>query len=171
MKQSKQARTGMVRRWRLVVAATFGATALVGALALTSTSSEASSPHSTATSAAAQSACSTYEQAEQATVSGDPSANPATIVDSYPTTASNLELWLKSFMPMVDPAAIRQLSPSANVSACILQGNWVLPSGGPNGTLDDSYEVVMIGPDGTATPVLFGPAAIVNAAAPAVGAT
>jgi hypothetical protein len=165
MIQSEPARIGIVRRWRLTAVAILGATALVVALTLTSSPSQASS------STAAQSACNNYEQTEAATVVGSPTTNPAAVVDSYPTTASNLEIWLKNFMPMADPAAIQQLSPSTSVSACVLEGNWVLPSGGSDGTADESYEVVMVAPDGTATPILFGPSTIVNAAAPAVGSS
>jgi hypothetical protein len=158
----------MLRRWRLIVAASLGASALVGVLVFTSASSQASSPH---LAAGAALACSNYEQAEQATVAPGASGNAATIVDSYPTTAHNLEVWLKSFMPMADPAVIQKLPPSTTVTACVLQGNWVLPAGGSAGSADENYEVLMIGPDGTPTPVLFGPSAIVNSAAPAVGST
>jgi hypothetical protein len=153
----------MLGRWRLIVAASFGATALVGVLWFTSASSQAST--------GAARACSTYEQAEQATVAPDASGNAATIVDSYPTTAHNLEVWLKSFAPMVDPAVIQKLPPSTTVTACVLHGNWVLPAGGSAGSSDQNFEVLMIGPDGTSAPVLFGPSAIVNAAAPAVGSS
>ena len=166
MRSSEREHTGMLRRWRLIVAATLGASALVGVLVFTSASSQASSPHQAAGAALA---CSNYERAEQATVAPGASGNPATVVDSYSTTAQNLEVWLRSFMPMADPAVIQKLPSSTMVTACVLQGSWVLPAGGSTGSADENYEVLMIGPDGAATPVLFGPSAIANAAAPEVG--
>ena len=166
MRPSHRVHTGMLRRWRLIVAATLGASALVGVLAITSATSQASSSH---LAAGAALTCRNYEKAEQSSVAPGASGNAATIVDSYSTTAHNLESWLKGFMPMADPAVIQKLAPSTSVTACVLQGNWVLPAGGSTGSADENYEVLMVGPDGTATPVLFGPSAIVNAAAPAVG--
>jgi hypothetical protein len=153
-------------RLRLPLTMALAAMAAVGGLLLTTSTSLASPPHVTASVAAVDAACSTY--LAQGTTSVSPS-NLATIVDAYPTTASNLEAWLRNFDPMADPSAIQVLSPSAVVSACVLQGNWVLPSGGGTGTSNEGYEVVMIAPDGTSTPVLWGPSAIVTAAAPAVG--
>src|ERR1035438_4070461 len=91
------------------------------------------------------------------------------VVDSYSTTAQNLEVWLRSFMPMADPAVIQKLPSSTMVTACVLQGSWVLPAGRSTGSADENYEVLIIGPFGAATPVLFGPSAIANAAAPEVG--
>lgn len=143
-------------------------------LLLTAASSQASSQQLTERSQAAATGCSTY--LSQATASTINPGDSATLAHSYPTTASNLESWLHNLDPagapatlMGAPAALQTLSPSANVSACVLQGNWVLPAGGGAGTNAEGFEVVVIAPDGTGTPVMWGPSVISTTAAPAIG--
>lgn len=100
--------------------------------------------------------------------------NSATLIDAYPTTASNLESWFHNLDPIAGatlmgaPPPLQTLSPSADVSACVLQGNWVLPAGGGAGTNAEGFEVVVIAPDGTGTPVMWGPSAIATASPPSM---
>jgi hypothetical protein len=167
MIQNFRGRSKVQRRMRISIGIVIPATAVAVALILTTSSSQASSKYLTQRSEVSATACSSY--LNQATASEVSASDSATLSDAYPTTASDLLSWLQGFDPMADPAALQTLSPSADVDACILQGNWVLPAGGGGGTNAESYEVVVIAPDGTGTPVLWGSSALSSATAPLVG--
>ena len=98
-----------------------------------------------------------------------PTANPATLVDSYPTTPSNLAAWLLNFNPMGASSMVTSLRATAHVTACVLKGNWNLPYKGGTASARVDYEVVLIFPDGTSSPLLLGQSKIAKAAPPAVG--
>ena len=146
--------------WRFLSAALLVTVIAVGTLWATLWS-QASSPRFTLGGAAGV-ACNGYiDQVLAANLSANPSA--ATVVDAYPTTAGNLEAWLKNFDPFAVPAVIQKLSTTSDVTACVLQ------DGGAMGSTRASYGVVMIAPDGTASPIASGPSEIFTAAPPAVG--
>jgi hypothetical protein len=154
------------RRRRYSATATLGAVALVGVLIFTAVSSEASSPLKSARVAAADTACNSYLTSIQPTTSNSASSNPATIADAYPTTAGNLAAWLLTFDPLAESSAYSSIPPNEEVSACIVKGSWTLPN---QGSANVNYEIVMIAPNGTATPRMWGGSSIVNSAPPTVG--
>lgn len=134
-----------------------------------STSRSGSDRGLTAQVQAAASACKTY--LFKATTESH-HINSATIIDAYPTTLNNLETWMQSFDPQTQLRGspfVRALAPPNDiVTACILQGNWVLPAGGGAGSNSEGYEVVVVAPDGTGTPLLWGPSVIATSSPPAV---
>jgi hypothetical protein len=159
-----------IRRWnRFTVAASISATALVGLLVFTAVSSQALSSHQSARTAAAESACNSYLSGIQPTPSQGPSAGLATIADAYPTTASNLAAWLLTFDPMAESSAYSSIPPSEVVSACVVKGSWTLPNQSILSGADVHYEIVMVAPNGAATPRMWGGSQIANAKPPAVG--
>lgn len=147
-------------RWALILA--FAIAAVTAGLVLTTSTSQASS---SARLAAADAACSSYLTSIQAT----PSSNSGTIVDAYPTTAGNLATWLLKFDPLAESSAYQSIPSTEDVSACVVQGNWTLPSQNNLGSNDVNYEIVMIAPDGSATPLMWGPSVFTSATPPAIG--
>jgi hypothetical protein len=154
-------------RFRFAILLAIAVLAVAAGILISTSTSQASSPHLSARAMAAEAACSSY--LVQSTASESPSADPATIADAYPTTAGNLATWLLNFDPMDVPGAVQALSPAADVSACVLQGNWNLPSQSDTSSNVVNYEIVMVAPDGTSTPLTWGPSEIANAAPPVVG--
>jgi hypothetical protein len=116
----------------------------------------------------ADNACRSYLTGIQPTTSDGPSSSVATIVDAYPTTAGNLSAWLLNFDPMGESSAYSSIPPTEEVSACIVKGSWTLPNQSDLGSATVNYEIVMVTPNGTATPRMWGGPQIVNAAHPAV---
>jgi hypothetical protein len=169
MTESNQEHTRIRSRRRFTVSATLGVTALVGVFVFTAASSQASSSHQSARVAAANTACNSYLAGIQRANSNSSSSSLATIIDAYPTTAGNLATWLLNFDPMGESSAYSSIPPAEEISACILKGNWTLPDQSDLGSSNVNYEIVMISPDGTATPRMWGGSVIVNAAPPAIG--
>jgi hypothetical protein len=169
MTDSDRGTTGIPRRRRFTVAASISATALVGLLVFNAVSSQASSSNRSERTAAADTACSSYLTGIQPTTSRSPSSSLATIVDAYPTTAGNLAAWLLNFDPMGESSAYSSIPPTAEVSACIVKGSWTLPDQSDLASANVNYEIVMVTPNGTATPRMWGGSQIVDATPPAVG--
>ena len=167
MKGSRSSGLSTIRRAGFVPATSVAVAAIAGGLLIITMTSPASSPRLTARAAAAATACSSY--LAQATVSEVPTANPATLVGSYPTTPSNLAAWLLNFDPMGASSMVTSLPATAHVTACVLKGNWNLPYKGGTASASVDYEVVLIFPNGTSSPLLLGQSKIAKAAPPAVG--
>jgi hypothetical protein len=148
-----------------LVAAAAAGLAVTIPLVLSMGSSGAANHRLTARNDAAATACSGY--VTQITASAQPGTVSESVVDSYATTAGGLQQWMSQFTAAV-PTVIQSLASTADVSACILQGTYEVPAG-VNGTANETIEVVMIGPDGTGNPVMWGPSAVAAAAAPAAG--
>lgn len=157
------------RRRRISGSATFVAAALAGVLLFTTVSSQASSPHQSAREAAAETACRSYLTGIQPTTSDTSPSRLATIVDAYPTTAGNLATWLLNFDPMGESSAYSSIPSTEDVSVCIVKGNWTFPDQSDLSSNTVNYEIVMITPDGTATPRMWGGSAIVSAKPPVIG--
>jgi hypothetical protein len=157
------------KRTRFALFVVLAAVTVTAGLTLSTSTSQASSPRLSARTAAASAACSSYLASIQPTTSEGSSSNSATIVESYPTTAGNLAAWLLNFDPLAESSAYQSIPSNEEVSACVLQGNWTLPSQSNSGSNDVNYEIVMVAPDGTATPLMWGPTELANAAAPAAG--
>lgn len=155
------------RRIRLALSLIVAVGAVAGGLLLTTLTSQASPPHVSARAASADAACQSY--VTQATASENSSADSATIIDAYPTTAGNLAAWLLNFNPMGPPQSVTGLSPSSNVSACVLQGSWVLPANGGKSSGNAGYEIVMVTSNGVSTPLMWGQSVMATATPPAVG--
>ena len=155
-------------RTRVALLLAFAAVAVTVGLLLEPSTSQASSRHLSARVAAANTACNSYLTSIQPTT-GSPSANAASVVDAYPTTAGNLEAWLLNFDPLANSSAYQAIPASEFVSACVLQGAWTFPAQNSQGSNNVSYEIVMIAPDGTATPLMWGPSEIANSSPPLVG--
>jgi hypothetical protein len=143
--------------------------ALLGVVIFSAASSDASSPRESARVAGADTACSSYLTSIQPTNSASASSNLETIADAYPTTAGNFAAWLLNFDPLAESSAYSSIPPTEEVSACIVKGSWTLPDQSDLNSANVNYEIVMIAPDGTATPRMWGGSSIVNSAAPAVG--
>jgi hypothetical protein len=158
MTQREQEGVGTPRRRHLSVAAILGSAALVGLLVFT----QISTSHPSARAAAAETACTSYVTGNKPITSGD-----ATVVDAYPTTAGNLGTWLLNFDPMGEGSAYRSIPRNEDVAACVLKGKWDLPSPSNAGPGVVNYSIVMIAPNGTATPLMFGPSKLVSEAPPA----
>lgn len=150
--------------WKYLLTAGIASATAVGGAFIATSMSGASGKSLNAAEQAAQVACGNY--LTTSTSNETPTATPATLARAYPTTASSLESWLLGFDPAAHPSAVDSLAATTSVTACVLQGNWTLPAGGGAGTNSVGYEVVVITPDGSGTPILWGPSAIVNAAAP-----
>jgi hypothetical protein len=159
MTQSDQEEVGTWRWGRLKAAAMLGVAALVALLVFT----QVSISHPNARAAAAETACTSYVTGNKPITTGD-----ATVVDAYPTTAGNLDTWLLNFDPMGEGSFYRSIPRNEDVTACVLKGKWELPSPSDLGPGVVHYAVVMIAPDGAATPLMFGPSKFVNEAPPAV---
>ena len=159
MAQSDQEEVVAWRWGRLKAAAILGVAALVALLAFT----QVSTSHPSARAAAAQISCTSYVTGNKPITTGD-----ATVVDAYPTTAGNLATWLLNFDPMGEGSFYRSIPRNEDVTACVLKGKWDLPSPSDLGPGVVHYAVVMIAPDGAATPLMFGPSKFVNEAPPAV---
>jgi hypothetical protein len=169
MTDSDREKYAIRRRMRFTVTASMSATALVGLLVFTAVSSQASSTHWSARTAAAERACSSYLLGIQPITSQGSSSNLATIVDAYPTTAGNLASWLLTFDPMAESSAYSSIPPTEEVSTCIVKGSWTLPDQSTLTGANVNYEIVMIAPNGIATPRMWGGSQIVDATPPPVG--
>jgi hypothetical protein len=146
--------------WRLLCAVLL-MTVIAGGILVASTWSQASSTRFTLGGFAGV-ACDGYVNQ---VVNSNFSANPTapTVVDAYPTTAGNLEMWLTSLDPFADPSVLQKLSTTTHVTACVLQDGGVLGSAHAN------YSVILVAPGGTAAPIMSGPSVIFTAAPPATG--
>ena len=167
MKGSRSSRLSTIRRAQFVPALSVAVAAIAGGLLVITLTSPASSPRLTARVAASETACNSY--LARRTSAEVPTAQPATLVDSYPTTPSNLAAWLLNFNPMGASSMVTSLPANAHVTACVLKGNWNLPYKGGTASASVDYEVVLIFPNGTSSPLLLGQSRIATAAPPAVG--
>ena len=149
MRPSPRSRAWIRQHVQSSSAVVAAAIVVAGGLILSVSSSQAFSRVVTMHEAASK-ACATYVFHATAEVYH---VNPPTIIGAYPTTAGNLESWIHTVDPMGDPAVLQALSPSANVTDCLLHWNG-----------DDNYEAVVVAPDGTGTPILSGPSTIANSA-------
>ena len=164
MSLSEREGLGTPRRRRLAVGATLGAAALVSLLVLI----QVSSSHPSARAAAAETACNSYLTGVQPTTSSKPARDGATIADAYPTTAGNLATWLLHFDPLAESSAYRSIPRNEDVTACVIKGKWDLPNQVDLGPGIVNYEIVMIVPNGTSTPLMWGPSELAKQAPPAV---
>lgn len=143
MKQTRLKIT--LANWRVQLGLSlFAVLVFVSGVLVVTLRSQATSPRLAARVAATDTACHTYVADTRPTVSISPPAKPATLVRTYPTSARNLGAWLLNFDPLAYPSAIEKLPSPTNVSACVMQGNWALPSNDGKGTNDAGYEVVML---------------------------
>ena len=140
-------------------------TVLTGVLFLAPSSSQAS-PTRSAIGGVAGEACHAYI-AQLGAANDSMHPNVASVVDVYSTTSRNLGAWLLKFDPIAYPSVIQKLPGSTKVTACVMHGSWLLPSHSSSGSGQTNYEVVMISPDGTGTPILWGQSDIVTSAPPA----
>jgi hypothetical protein len=164
MTQSEQEVVGTSRRRHLKAASILGATTLVGLLVFT----QVSPSHPSARAVAAETACASYVTGLKPTTTDSSASGGEIVVDAYATTAGKLGNWLLNFDPLADGSFYHSVPRSEEVAACVIKGEWDLPN---QSTLSSSvvdYSIVMIAPDGTATPLMFGPSKFVNEAPPAV---
>jgi hypothetical protein len=167
MSQSEQEEVGTPRRGLQKTAAILGAAALVGLLAYT----QVSSSHPSARAAAAESACDAYVTGSHPTTSGRSSSADAAVVDAYPTTAGNLGNWLLNFDPMGEGSFYHSIPRNEDVTACVIKGKWDLPNQSTlssNVVSVENYSIVMIAPNGTATPLMWGQSNFVKESPPAM---
>jgi hypothetical protein len=169
MAERNQKQTRLRHRGRFTLSATVGVMALVAVLVFTVDSSQASSSHQQARLAEADTACNSYLAGIKSANTKKAPSNFATIVHAYPTTAGNLATWLLNFDPMGESSAFSSIPRVEVVNACILKGSWTLPDQSDLGSANVNYEVVMITPDGIATPRMWGGSQFADAAPPAVG--
>jgi hypothetical protein len=152
------------RRW-VIGGAVVLAAGIAVATAL-ATNSAAAYQHLAASEQAAQSACQAYES--EATSGGNTTAVPDTLVESYATTAAGFKSWLLQFPGQQYHTQFQDLSATTELSVCVFRGTYVGPSSSASANNTQASDaVVMITPDGTATPMMWGPSAIESAAPPA----
>lgn len=120
--------------------------AVTGSLILSSASSQASTRVLMQDQAASK-ACASYVSR---TTNG---VNPPTVLGAYPTNVGNLESWIRTIVPMGDPAVLQTLSSSTKVTDCVLKWHW-----------PTSYTAVLIAPHEQGTTLLGGPSTIANSA-------